>query len=578
MSEPAPPATSSTRPSQGSTEGPTAEPGRESISFPDDGPSAPPARRSMRPPSMRPSVGPHVPVPTPTSQLKHDVPASIVVFLVALPLCLGIALASGAPLFAGLISGIVGGLVVAWASGSNLSVSGPAAGLTAIIVAAIEHLGYEAFLLSVVIAGAMQIGLGLLRAGIIGYYFPSNVIRGLLAAIGALLILKQIPHAIGLDTDFMGDEGFWGGDARNTFGEIGYALTHLRWGALAASTLGLAVLFGWERIPEARRPKWLPAPLLVVALGLAVNQLFVAVAPGLAISSEHLVALPTGGPAALLDNLRFPDFTRIADPAVWQTAAVLAIVASLETLLCLEAVDKLDPYKRVSPTNRELGAQGLGNIVAGLIGGIPMTAVVVRGSANVQSGGRTKTSAFLHGVLLLVAVLALPAVLNLVPLAALAAILIHVGYKLSPVSLFKKMFALGWEQFLPFLATFVAILLTDLLKGVAIGLAISIFFILKRSMESPYFLSRQEKHADFGVPYVRLELAEQVSFLHKASVIRALQEIAPDSFVEIDGSRSKAIDRDVLEIIYDYRTESKLKNIQVELIEIPTAGPSFGGH
>ena len=468
--------------------------------------------------------------------------------------------------------------MVSWASGSQLSVSGPAAGLSAIVLAGIEGVGYPAFLLAVVLAGGFQIALGFFRAGIIAYYFPSNVIRGLLAAIGALLILKQIPHAVGLDTDFMGDEGFWGADSRNTFAEIGYAISNLRWGALIVSAIGLAVLFGWDKLPERLRPKWLPAPLLVVAAGLLINLAFTTFAPDLTISSEHLVALPDGGPGELLASLALPDFTRITDPAVWQIAGVVAIVASIETLLCLEAVDKLDPYKRVSPADRELKAQGIGNVIAGLLGGIPMTAVVVRGSANVQSGGRTKMSAFLHGVLLLVAVLALPAVLNLIPLAALAAVLIHVGYKLSPVSLFRKMFAMGWEQFLPFAATFVAILLTDLLKGVAIGLAVSIFFILKKSMESPYFLSHQEKHADFGVPYVRLELAEHVSFLHKASVIRALQEIAPSSFVEIDGSRSKVIDRDVLEIIHDYRTESKLKNIQVELIEIPSAGPSAGGH
>lgn len=557
----------------------TPSSGETSLDGPSNAGVSSPPRRSTRPPSMRVSVGPHVPPPSPLSQIKHDVPSSIVVFLVALPLCLGIALASGAPLFAGLITGIVGGVVVSWASGSQLAVSGPAAGLSAIVLAGITSLAdYRAFLLAVVLAGGLQLVLGFVRAGIIAYYFPSNVIRGLLAAIGALLILKQAPHALGLDTDFMGDEGFFGADARNTFSEIAYAITHLRWGALIVSAIGLGVLFGWDRIPEKRRPKWLPAPLIVVALGLGVNQVLLTSAPSLAISSEHLVALPAGGPSALIAALQFPDFTRITDIDVWQLALVLAIVASIETLLCLEAIDKLDPYKRVSPADRELKAQGLGNLVAGMIGGLPMTAVVVRGSANVQSGARTKMSSFLHGIWLLVAVLALPSVLNLVPLAALAAVLIHVGYKLSPVSLFRKMFALGWNQFLPFAATFVAILLTDLLKGVAIGLAISVFFILKRSMESPYFMSHHEKHADFGVPYVRIELAEHVSFLHKAAVIKALQEIGHGSFVEIDGSRSRHIDRDVLEIIYDYRTESKLKNIQVELVEIPSIGAPVGGH
>jgi MFS superfamily sulfate permease-like transporter len=530
-------------------------------------------------PPRRPSVGPHVPPPRPWDQLKHDAPASVVVFLVALPLCLGIALASGAPLFAGVLTGIVGGVVVSWASGSALSVSGPAAGLTAIVFAGIQSLGsYEAFLLAVVLAGVIQIVLGLLRAGIVGYYFPSNVIRGLLAAIGALLILKQVPHAVGLDTDYMGDESFQGADHRNTFAEIVHAVTHLRWGALIVAVAGLAILLLWDRIPAKKRPKWLPGPLVVVLIGTVINLLFTVVAPQLSIGPDDLVALPTGGPMLLLENLRFPDFTRIADPAIWTLAATLAIVASIETLLGVEAIDKLDAYKRVTPTDRELKAQGLGNIVAGMIGGIPLTAVVVRGSANAQAGARTKMSSFLHGLLLLVAVLVMPRMLNLIPLAALAAVLIHVGYKLSPVGLFRQMFALGWEQFLPFVATFLAILLTDLLRGVAIGLAISIFFILKRNFESPYFLSRQEKHAEAGIPYLRIELGEHVSFLHKASVIRALQGIAKGTIVEIDGSKSRFIYRDVLEIIHDFRTEAKTRDIDVRLIDIPSPGAALGGH
>lgn len=521
------------------------------------------------------SAGSHVPRPQPFSQLKHDGPAALVVFLVALPLCLGIALASGAPLFAGLITGIVGGIVVAWASGSPLAVSGPAAGLTVIVANGISSAGsYEAFLLAVVLAGVMQIVLGQLKAGIIGWYFPANVIRGLLAAIGAILILKQLPHALGLDTDYMGDESFIGSGSRNTFAEIAYAVSHLRWGAFLVAALGLSMLFAWDRVPAAKRPKWLPAPLIVVVLGAVVNQLLWAVAPELAIREADLVTLPTGGPAELLSNLRFPDFSRIGDSAIWTVAATLAIVASVETLLSIEAVDKLDPYKRVTPTNRELMAQGIGNITAGLIGGLPMTAVIVRGSANIQAGARTKMSAFLHGVLLLVAVAALPHVLNLIPLAALAAVLLHVGYKLSPVNLFKQMYRLGWDQFLPFLATFVAILLTDLLKGVMIGLVVAVFFILKRNFEMPYFITRQEKHADLGVPFIRIELAENVTFLNRASVIRVLQEIPENSIVKIDGSRSRYIYRDVLEVIYNFRTEAKIRKIDVELIDIP---PLVGG-
>jgi MFS superfamily sulfate permease-like transporter len=510
--------------------------------------------------------------------LKHDAPASVVVFLVAVPLCLGIALASGAPLFAGLITGIVGGMVVAWASGSALGVSGPAAGLTAIVLNGIQSVGsYEAFLLAVALAGLMQIALGFMRAGIIAWYFPSNVIRGMLAGIGLLLILKQLPHAVGLDTDYIGDESFWQRDARNTFSEIVYALTNLRWGATIVAAVGLAILFAWDRIPEARRPKLLPAPLLVVVIGVILNQIFAVLAPGLVIGSEDLVQIPTGGPRELLANLRFPDLSRIGDSAVWTAAATVAIVASIETLLCTEAVDKLDPYKRVTPTDRELKAQGLGNLVCGLIGGLPMTAVIVRSSANVQAGARTRMSAFLHGCLLLVTVLTIPELLNMIPLASLAAILLHVGYKLSPIGLFKKLYAMGWEQFLPFVATVVAILLTDLLKGVGIGLVIGLFFILKRNFENPYFMRSEEKHTEAGVPYVRIELAEHVSFLHKASVIRALQSIPKHAIVEIDGSKSRVIDRDVIEIIHDFCTDAKLKDIDVRLHAIPSAGPDVGG-
>jgi MFS superfamily sulfate permease-like transporter len=507
------------------------------------------------------------------AELKHDLPASIVVFLVALPLCLGIALASGAPLLSGLITGIVGGIVVALASGSPLAVSGPAAGLAVVVLNAITSLGsYEAFLLAVVLAGALQIVLGALRAGIIGWYFPASVIRGLLAAIGALLILKQVPHALGIDTDYMGDTSFLGGAERNTFDEVGYALGHVSWAALIVSGLGLAILFGWDKLPASRQPKWLRAPLLVVALGIAVNALLAAVWPDGALRAEHLVQIPSGGPAALVDSLRFPDLSRIGDPAIWIAAGTLAIVASLETLLSIEAMDKLDPFKRTTPTNRELVAQGVGNIVAGAIGGLPMTAVIVRGTTNVHSGARTKASAFFHGIWLLLAVLALPALLNRIPLAALAAVLLHVGYKLSPLDLFKKMYRRGWPELLPFLATFFGILFTDLLKGVGIGMAVAIFFILKRNLETPYFLRNPERRLEDGRAFIRIELSEDVSFLNKASVIRVLQDIPKDATVEIDGSRSCFIHPDVIEVIDDFRTEARLKNIQVELIGVPKKG------
>ncbi len=539
-------------------------------------PSATGGLRSRMPP--RASVGPGAPPPKPWEKLKHDLPSSLVVFLVALPLCLGIALASGAPLAAGLIAGIVGGLIVAPASGAALAVSGPAAGLTVIVLNGVRDLGsWEAFLMATVIGGVLQIVLGFVRAGIIAYYFPSTVIRGMLAGIGALLILKQLPHAVGLDTDFMGDEAFVGADHRNTFMEIWYAFSHMRPAAIAISVIGLAVLFGFDYLPDKMRPKLFPAPLAVVLLGLGLNQLFAAVMPTWALGAEDRVALPSGGPAALLDAFTMPDWSRALDRDVLLVGVTIAIVASIETLLCIEAIDKLDPYKRITPTDRELKAQGLGNLVSGALGGLPLTAVIVRGSANVQSGARTKASAFFHGVLLLIAVLALPTVLNLVPLAALAAILLHVGYKLAPISLFRKMYALGFEFFLPFAATFLGILLTDLLKGVGIGMVVAIFFLLKRNFETPYFVHRQQETDEAGVHYLRLELSEHVSFLNKAAVLKALMELPEGAVVEIDGSNSKFIYRDVLELIHDFRTTAKLRKIELRLVDIPDV-ESAGGH
>lgn len=506
----------------------------------------------------------------------YDVPAAAVVFLIAVPLCLGIAHASGAPLIAGLVTGIVGGLLVAWASGSPLSVSGPAAGLTAIVLAGITTLGYEAFLVAVVLAGLIQIGLGALKAGIIGFYFPSSVIRGMLAGIGWVIILKQIPHAIGFDANELGDLSFWGSDARNTFTEITAAVADLRWGALVVGMGALAILFAWDLVPAERRPRWLPGPLLAVVFGVLLNAGFEQFAPALAISSEHLVGVPTDGIAAFWAQLAFPDFARALEPSVWTVALTIAIVASLETLLCLEAVDKQDPYKRVSPPNRELVAQGLGNIVAGLLGGIPMTSVIVRGSANVQAGARTRMSAFLHGVFLLVAVAALPFVLNLISFAALAAVLLHVGYKLTAPKLFKQMYSYGSAQFVPFMATIIGILATDLLVGVGIGLAFSVFFLLKRSLEHPYFVSFRGSHREGIREVVHIEFAEHVTFFHKASVKKVLHDLAPDSVVEIDASRSVSIDWDVLEILHNFRIEAPLRSIEVRFVKVPDVTAALG--
>ncbi len=505
---------------------------------------------------------------SPFANLGHDLPASVVVFLVALPLCLGIAHASGAPLMAGLITGIIGGLVVSWLSGSPLSVSGPAAGLTVIVLSGIESLGsYEIFLLAVALSGVMQIGLGLVRAGLIAYYFPHNVIKGLLAAIGVILILKQIPHAIGFDGDYEGDLGFLQPDGRNTLTEIPYALGHFHLGAVLITLAGLLILIAWSRSETLKSLRWLPAPLVVVALGIGLNEVFGAVAPDLANSGELMVDLGDGSLAA---ELRFPAFDQILNPDVYLVAATIAAVGSVETLLCVEAVDKLDPFKRSSDTNRELKAQGVGNVLAGLLGGIPMTAVIVRGSANVQSGGRTRMAAFFHSVLLLAAVLAVPFVLTRIPLATLAAVLLHVGYKLAPLDLFARMYRRGWDQFFPFLVTVLAIVFIDLLKGVAIGMACAVFYILRANLATPYFMHGKATSAD-GRGVIHIELSENVTFLNKASMNRALHQLPEGCAVEIDGSHATYIDRDVLELIEEFKVSAPLRGIEVQLTCIPAA-------
>ncbi len=501
------------------------------------------------------------------SSARHDVPAAVVVFLVALPLCLGIAIASGAPPLAGLVSGIVGGLVVAWASGSQVAVSGPAAGLITITLSAIAVLGYEGFLLAVIIAGALQIVLGAVRAGVFAYYFPASVIKGMLAAIGIILILKQIPHALGYDADFEGDLTlYWNGEL-GAWHEISFAFEHIHVGALIVASLGLVVLVVWERIPSLKRLRWLPAPLAVVGLGVGLNAAFLAFVPEWAMGGAHLVSLPAGGISDLLAEMRFPDFGRILEPAVWQTGFVIAAVASIETLLCLEALDKLDPFKRSSPTNRELVAQGFGNMLAGLLGGLPITAVIVRGSANIQSGGRTKVSAFLHGGLLLLAVVALPWVMNWIPLAALAAVLLHIGYKLARLELFKSMLRQEAGQWAPFLTTIVAVVVTDLLTGVGIGMAVAVFFILRANLQTPYFIHRHESHqeADHRL-HVNIELSENVSFLNKASVNKVLHELPADSVVTIDGTESQFIHHDVIELIQEFVSTAHTRGVEVILV------------
>jgi MFS superfamily sulfate permease-like transporter len=501
--------------------------------------------------------------------LKNDIPAGLVVFLVALPLCLGIALASGAPLFSGIIAGIVGGMVVAFASGSSLSVSGPAAGLTVIVHTAITDLGsYETFLLAVVLAGILQIIFGFLKAGIVGYYFPSNVIKGMLAAIGIILILKQIPHAFGYDKDNEGDFDFIQADGENTFTEILNSIDHVHPGAVIIALVSLFILIIWEQ-PFLRRFsffKTVPGALIVVVVGTLMNEWFHTSNTSLYLSNEKLVRLPVADSApGFIGQFTLPDFSAIGNYHVYVVAITIAIIASLESLLSIEAADKLDPYKRDTPTNRELKAQGLGNLISGLIGGLPLTAVIVRTSANIDSGAKTKLSAIFHGILLLTSAIALAPYLNKIPLACLAALLLVVGYKLAKISLFKSMYKMGWDQFLPFIVTVVAIQFSDLLKGIAVGMAVSVFFILRNNYKRAYFFHREDE--DGGK--ITIQLAEEVTFLNKGSIIHTLDELPDNAQVVIDGSKSHYIDMDVLEIIHNFKSSAGLKKIKLELKNIP---------
>lgn len=498
---------------------------------------------------------------------KTDILSGVVVFLVALPLCLGIALASGAPLFAGIISGVIGGIVVGILSHSQLSVSGPAAGLTAIILGAITSLGsYETFLVAVVLAGILQILLGLAKAGTISNYFPSNVIEGMLTAIGIIIILKQLPHAIGYDVDNEGDFFFIEkGEGHNTFSSLIDAINFSHLGAIIISLISLGILIAFNKLPFLRNLRAVPGALIVVVVGVILNEIFKSMGSPLAIPQEHLVNLPV--PSSFdefVGQFKLPDFTMVTNPKVWIVAATIAAVASIETLLCIEAADKMDPLKRYTNTNIELFAQGAGNILSGLIGGIPMTSVIVRTSANVNSGGRTKIAAITHGVFLLIAVLAIPTILNKIPLACLAAILLMIGYKLASPKVFKHMWHSGKYQFTPFIITVVAVVFTDLLKGVGIGLVVSVFFILRANLKLAYFFKKEDYHEG---ETITLELAQEVSFLNKAAIKQTLGHLPTNSKLIVDASNTFYIDHDVLELIKDFlRIGSKDKNIKVELI------------
>ncbi|HEY0562534.1 MAG TPA: SulP family inorganic anion transporter [Methylophilus sp.] len=502
-------------------------------------------------------------------EFNSDFPASIVVFFVALPLCLGIALASGAPLFSGVIAGIVGGIVVGMASGSQLGVSGPAAGLAVIVLTAIGTLGsFDAFLLAVVVAGIIQFLLGFFKAGFIAYFVPSSVIKGMLTGIGLLIILKQIPHALGYDFDYEGSESFFQAEGGNTFSSIMQAWNLLTPGALFIAVISIAILIVWDVVLSKKSKVFqiLQGPIVVVLLGILFNYLFQIGALNFSLSPEQIVSLPVANNLTeFVGQFTFPDFSQISNLDVYKVGFVMAIVASLETLLCVEATDKLDPIKRVTPTNTELKAQGLGNIVSGMIGGLPITQVIVRSSANITFGAKSKLSAILHGFWLLLSAITIASYLNMIPLASLATILIMVGYKLAKPSLFASMYKLGWEQFAPFIATIVAILLTDLLTGIGLGMVVGIFFTLHHSYRNSHYM-KDSKSTQDGRDVHHLVLAEEVSFFNKASIIAALEAIPKNSKVVIDCSNSKSISYDVVEFIRDYPLHAKLKNIDVETI------------
>ncbi len=501
--------------------------------------------------------------------LKSDISASIVVFFVAIPLCLGIALASGAPLFSGIISGIIGGIVVGIASGSSLGVSGPAAGLAVIVFSAINILGsWPAFLLAVVLAGIIQLIAGYAKAGFIAYFFPSAVIKGMLTGIGLMIILKQIPYALGYEAVFMSNLSDFQLDGETTFISISRAFNNFTPGALSISALSIAVLILWDSVltKKYRLFQLIQGPIVVVMIGIVMNKLFQLNTLDFNLTADQLVRLPVAN--NLMEFLRQftpPNFSVITHFEVWKTAVVLAIVASLETLLCVEATDKLDPSHAVTPTNRELKAQGLGNIISGLCGGLPITQVIVRSSANISFGGKTKLSTILHGVFLLISAATMAEFLNKIPLASLSAILIMVGYKLAKPALFKQMYKLGPEQFIPFSATVLGILTTDLLRGIAIGIGFGIFYTLRHSYRNSYYMQNVIiKENEHQVHHI--VLAEEVSFFSKASIIQALDAVPANSKLIIDCTKSRSISYDVVEFIRDYRNNAKLKNITVETI------------
>ncbi|MFT5242436.1 MAG: MFS superfamily sulfate permease-like transporter [Glaciecola sp.] len=504
--------------------------------------------------------------------IKNDLPASIVVFFVALPLCLGIALASGAPLFAGVIAGIIGGIVVGGLSGSKVGVSGPAAGLAAIVLTAIGSLGgYENFLVAVVLGGVIQLIFGLLKAGIIGYYFPSSVIKGMLTGIGIIIILKQIPYFFGLDKNPEGDFAFLQFDGENTFTELLKTLNALLSGnfdkgATIIALIALGILLLWSNVLSKKGKFFeiIQGPLVAVVVGI-IFYVMTKSNDMLALQASHLVSVPVPDSFdSFLGQFSFPNFKAITNSEVWIVAFTIALVASLETLLCVEATDKLDPHKNVTPTNRELLAQGTGNIISGMIGGLPITQVIVRSSANIQSGGRSKLSAIIHGFLLLISVVLIPKLLNMIPLSVLAAVLFIVGYKLAKPALFKKMYNLGWKQSIPFFVTVLGIVFIDLLWGIGLGLSVGIVVILIKSFQNSHFLHIEDKSN--GKHRIKMTLAEEVTFFNKGAILKELDSLPRDTYLELDVRKTRYLDNDIIEILDDFAFKAKERHIDIQLI------------
>jgi MFS superfamily sulfate permease-like transporter len=491
------------------------------------------------------------------ANLKSDFASGLVVFLVALPLCLGIALASGAPLFSGIISGVIGGIVVGLLSKSHISVSGPAAGLTAIVLAEITKLGaFDIFLTAVLIAGLIQLALGFIKAGTISNYFPTNVIEGMLAGIGVIIFLKQIPKALGSDVSV--------GSGLQIFTDVAASFGDVKMGVVIVTLISLAIILVWDKIPALKNIKMLPAALIAVTVGIVINE-FLFKGTSLEITDKYLVSLPVPTSAEEFKAIIVtPDFSGFVNPKVWMAALTIAIVASIESLLCIEAADRMDVQKRYTDTNVELKAQGIGNVVSALLGGLPMTSVVVRSSANANAGAKSKMSAVIHGVLLLISVLTIPVILNKIPFATLAAILLLIGYKLAKPSVFKHFWDNGKYQFVPFIATFGAVVFLDLLKGVALGMIISVVFILKGNMQRAYKFRKEEYH-DGDV--IHIDLAQEVSFLNKSAIKATIAAIPENSKVVINASDTVYIAHDVLDLIKEFKKiRSKDENIKVKLV------------